>query len=198
MKSLMLLCLIFICSQIEAIGQSAQYNYRQGYRFINRAERNIDLGLYKRAGKQLAKAKESDYGFCGNAWADAFGNIYLLESEMHTKQQQYDAALAVLDSLENCAFGGDCNKRDSLIISNLYLKFGKDKVKSAIENADTIQIKHTTFFDIPYIELPELAYNFFLYEFQEMHFNETSYTEFTEDKIKEMLFAFKHNKYIVQ
>lgn len=194
----MLLCLIFICSQIEAIGQSAQYNYRQGYRFINRAERNIDLGLYKRAGKQLAKAKESDYGFCGNAWAAAFGNIYLLESEMHTRQQQYDKALAVLDSLENCYFGGDCNKRDSLIISNLYLKFGKEKVKSAIENADTILIKQTDYFDTPYIYLPELGYNFFLYAFQDVYFDDTSNTALTDDKIKEILFTFKHNKHLAQ
>jgi len=198
MKPLLLLCLICICSQIEAIGQSAQYNFRQGYRFINRAERNIELGLYKRADKQLAKAKESDYGFCGNAWGEAFADIYLLESQLYIQQNQYDSALAVLDSLGGCQLGGDCEKKDSLIISILYLKFGKEKVRSAIENANTISIKQSNYFNTPYIYLPELGYNFFMYAFQEMDFDDTTSTTFTDDKIKEILFAFKHNKYIAQ
>jgi len=131
MKTKLQLFLFFF--SIQCIGQIA-YDYKDGYEFILKAERNFKGGNIAKAEQFVEKAKKSNYGFCGNAWASAYGRINLLEARILNRKREFDKALAVLDSLNGCNIGADCNARDSLKIATLILKFGKEKVKESFEN----------------------------------------------------------------
>lgn len=65
MKSLAIYIILF-CIPSYSHGQT-KYNYVQGYKSIKKAERNVKYNNYKKASRMIAKAKNSNYGFCGNA-----------------------------------------------------------------------------------------------------------------------------------
>jgi len=48
-----------------------KYSYKEGYSFLNKAQKQIKKGKVENAKKLIVKAKESNYGFCGNSWASA-------------------------------------------------------------------------------------------------------------------------------
>ena len=60
-----LLSVIILFLATEGIAQ-------EGYDIIRLAEKKIAKGKLDRAEKLLDWAAESDYGFCGNAWMEAF------------------------------------------------------------------------------------------------------------------------------
>lgn len=140
-----------------------QYDYKQGYSFIRKAEKSLHAGDLSKAQKLIIKAKASNYGFCGNAWIESHSKINIIEVQILNSQKNYNKALLVLDSIKDCDFGADCNARDSLKVITLFQKFGKEKVKecfrkiTVINNAGNPEFE----FDSKYwVFLEELNYKF--------------------------------------
>ena len=147
---------------INAFGQTVhKYSYKQGYGFINKAEKNLKLRNLTKVEALLAKAKNSNYGFCGNAWVSAHSRIAIIEVELLNIQKQYDKALVILDSVNGCSFGASCSARDSLKIITLFLKFGEEKVKQSFKKINVINNPDYSDFDPTYwILLDDLNYKF--------------------------------------
>ena len=112
----------------------------QDYKYIRKAERLINSNInLNRAIKLLDKAENVNYGFCGNAWATAFWNINYLKARAYDKKEQYSMALAHLDSIKGCSFGGDCESSDALKYEILGKVFDNDEIKKALlEKSDSI------------------------------------------------------------
>lgn len=153
---------LLLFSYMSLLGQTVyKYDYNQGYKFIGGAEKNLKQGNLAKAEDYIAKAKISDYGFCGNAWASAHSMIAIVEVKLLNTKKQYDKALSVLDSVQGCSFGADCNTRDSLKIVTLFLKFGKEKVKQTFKKINVINHPEYPNFDQSYwVLLEDLNYKF--------------------------------------
>ncbi|UFH31386.1 hypothetical protein LNP04_15640 [Chryseobacterium sp. C-71] len=135
-KYILILYLIiptFIFSQ-----KNYKYSYNEGYLFLKKAQKQINKNNIKNARTLLNKAKDTNYGFCGNAWASANSEIKLIEAQILNINKNYDESLKILESIDGCSYGGNCIKRDSLKVKTLILKFGKDKVKNAFKNVNMI------------------------------------------------------------
>jgi hypothetical protein len=158
MKKLIIIILI-IAYPIKNFGQ-VKYDYNQGYIFIKKAEKTLNQGKIIEAEEFLGKAKLSNFGFCGNAWASAFGQINLIQTQVYIKRKEYDKALNPPDSIGGCGIGADCTARDSLKIETLMLKFGKQKVKEAFEKVNEINVNEIDFIKSYSINLPDLNYIF--------------------------------------
>ena len=152
--------LLLACLNVS--GQTVyKYDYQQGYKFIDKAEKNLRQGNLVKAEDFIAKAKISNYGFCGNAWASAHSMIAMIEVELFNTKKEYDKALVVLDSLQGCSFGGDCDARDSLKIVTLFSKFGKEKVKQSFKKVNAVNRSEYADFDQSYwVFLDDLNYKF--------------------------------------
>lgn len=149
---------------IKNFGQS-KYNYKQGYKFIIKANKNLNKGNLNRTDKFLKKARQSNYGFCGNAWAGAFGLINIIQAQVFNERKEFDKSLIILDSIYGCSFGANCDARDSLKVLTLILKFGKTKVKESFEQVNEIRITNAdslNFYNRYSIYFPELDYIFYL------------------------------------
>ena len=158
MKKLILI-LIILFLPIKFFGQ-LKYDYKQGYKFIKKAEKNLNQGNLIKAEEFLKKAKLSNYGFCGNAWASAEGQINLIQTQVYNKRKEFDKALNLLDSIGGCGLGANCEERDSLKVVTLILKFGKEKVKESFKNVTKLE-KTEKDYDIFYSAyLKELEYKF--------------------------------------
>lgn len=158
MKYLVIL-LVLLCSN-QILGQR-NYNYKQGYKFIAKAKENLDGNKLEKAEKFLAKARMSDYGFCGNAWLEAKSEIDLTQARIYNQRKEFDKALSLLDSIVACEFGADCATRDTLIIKTLVLKFGEQKVRNTLEKVTEITVKNDGDSDYACtVKLPELDYIF--------------------------------------
>lgn len=138
MKKIILILLLFFCS--KNFGQLS-YNFKQGYKFIKRAEKEIENGNLVKAEKLLEKANKSDYGFCGNAWASAKSQINLLQVQIFNERKEFDKSFSLLDSINACGIGADCEARDSLKIVTLILKFGKERVIQSFKNTKIVEKK---------------------------------------------------------
>lgn len=145
------------------------YSYKQGSRFMQKAEQKIASGDYDSAEKLLAKALKADYGFCGNAWYTSHSAIHLMQARIYKERKEYEKALAILDLVDGCNYGFDCSKRELVRIEMLIDKFGKEKVRDAFSGAVTKLIEEE-YFDVKYaVELPALDYSFsfpFSYEYE--------------------------------
>ncbi len=154
--------LLFLLAYINVLGQNAyKYDYKQGYKYIVKAKKNLNEGNLIKAEDFIAKAKLSNYGFCGNAWASANSRIAIIEAELLHTKKDYDKALAVLDSIQGCGFGADCMARDSIKIATLFLKFGKEKVKQSFKKVNAVNRAEYPNFDQNYwVFLDDLNYKF--------------------------------------
>lgn len=160
MKYFIIFC--YLLFPIKYFGQS-KYDYNQGYKFIKKAEKNLILGKLEKAEMFLEKAKLSNFGFCGNAWASAYGEINLIQTKIFNERKEYDKALNQLDSIRGCGVGANCVERDSLKIVTLILKFGKEKVKESfakVINVEKIEKEYDNFYSA-YIK--DLNYTFIFY-----------------------------------
>lgn len=155
----LIIILIIISFPTKTFGQK-KYNYKQGYKFIEKAENNLNNENLNKAEEFLRKAKLSNFGFCGNAWASAFGEINLIQTQIHNKRKDYDKALALLDSIDGCSIGANCEARDSLKVVTLILKFGKVKVKESFSNVTKIEKTEKEYETIYSVYLKELNYTF--------------------------------------
>jgi len=153
----LIIILIILSFSTKTFGQK-KYSYKQGYKFIEKAEKNLKKENLNKVEEFLRKAKLSDYGFCGNAWASAFGEINLIQTQIHNKRKDYDKALILLDSIDGCSFGANCEARDSLKVVTLILKFGKEKVKESFSNVTKIEKLEKEFETIYSVYLKELNY----------------------------------------
>jgi len=136
-----------------------QYTYDQGYEFIETARKLIKTGEYPKAERFLDMAARADYGFCGNAWSSANGEIGNTKAKIYIIQRYYDKALNTLETVGECAFGADCVTRDSLKISALIYKFGKTNVRAAFHEAS--DFKNPEILSNEYsVILPSLNYTF--------------------------------------
>ncbi|KGO88720.1 hypothetical protein Q765_02140 [Flavobacterium rivuli WB 3.3-2 = DSM 21788] len=111
------------------------YSYDEGYKFIEKAKNFINAGEYYKAEKFLDMAARADYGFCGNAWSSANGEIGNTKAEIYIIQRYYNKALNTLETVGECMFGSDCATRDSLKIMALIGKYGKTNVRAAFNEA---------------------------------------------------------------
>lgn len=135
-RNVLFLCFIFpifIFSQ-----KNYRYSYNKGYVFLKKAQKQINKNNIKKAKHLTSKAKDTNYGFCGNAWAHAQSEIKLIEVQILNADKNYNQSLKVLDSINRCSYGANCIKRDSLKVKTLILKFGKDKVKTAFKHVNQI------------------------------------------------------------
>lgn len=157
-----LLILLVLFSLPDLCQAQRRYNYKQGYRFIRKAYDNTSKGNLKRAERFLKKAKHSNYGFCGNAWISAFDRIYYIESLVCNERKQYDLSLRLLDSIDGCIFGANCEITDSVKMLTLMLKFGKSKVKESFDLIREITISQADSFNFEqyYLVFPGLDYKF--------------------------------------
>ena len=107
----------------------------QNYKHIKKATQliNSDKNLAK-ALWHLEKAEKVDYGFCGNAWMEAFWRIHFERARIYARKGNYHSTLSELDSIVTCAFGGDCVKSDSLKLEALFLMYGVENVTKALES----------------------------------------------------------------
>lgn len=138
-------------------------NAQDGYKLIKKAKSEIRKENYDKALKLLKSAEKADYGWCGNSYYYAMGDIGVLKSEIYNRQELYDESLKVLDSYFSCNFGVDCNKRDSMRIETLFLKYGKESVVSEFKNkiivSNSNTIKGNYMFDF-LIQMPTMNYSF--------------------------------------
>ncbi|WP_412464396.1 hypothetical protein [Flavobacterium mekongense] len=191
MKNLILILALFICS--KNFGQS-KYSYKQGYKFIKNAETAIKAGNLERAERNLEKAGNSNYGFCGNAWASAESQINLLKVEIYNQRKEFDKSFSVLDSIKGCGFGADCEARDSLKIVTLFLKFGKEKVKQSFKNVKSLDIKKIEFEPFYSVYLADLNYTFIFQDWDYTYFGDENKNLKNDEDIFIKLIE-KHNYY---
>ena len=138
-----------------------KFSYKQGYDFIKKAEKQIAKNNFDNAQKLVIKAKKSNFGFCGNSWAEANSKINLIESKILNSNRKYDESLKLLESIDQCGFGAYCAQRDYLKIETLFLKFGKEKVKNAFKNTNQISKNETEKYEDSYsVYIKEIDYNF--------------------------------------
>ena len=155
---------IFLCSGFVSAQENEEpvkivYSYKQGYRFIKKAEVSIKEKKYKKAFRLLDKAKKANYGFCGNSWITAYAQIDNLTVEIYLEEKRYREALEFLDTIGGCGFGADCNKRENLKITALINLYGKEAVKEALENSTDLIEAEEYNYDFDYsVYLPELNY----------------------------------------
>ncbi len=91
----------------------------------------VDNGKIYQAQRLLNKAKKEDYGWCGNASAEAFKKIHYQEARINIDLGNNEKAL---DLLNDCVcWAGPCEKVDSLKVELLIDKYGKEDVKKAID-----------------------------------------------------------------
>ncbi|MBB4807790.1 hypothetical protein HNP38_003106 [Chryseobacterium defluvii] len=153
---------IFLIFPVFIFGQKKyKYSYKEGYGFLAEAQKMIKEDKIKSAKILINKAKRTNYGFCGNAWIDANSQITLLEVQVLNKENNYDQSLNILDSLDECSYGADCDTRDYLKIETLILKFGKEKVKNAFKNVNKVSIINDYDYGESYSAfIKDLNYNF--------------------------------------
>ncbi|WP_178985106.1 hypothetical protein [Winogradskyella helgolandensis] len=140
--------------------QTEKYDYKDGYNFISKAEKSFKKNKLKKAEEYLVKARNSNYGFCGNSWAGAYSSIELLEAQIANKKKNYDLSLKILDSINGCSYGGYCNRRDVLKIETLFLKHGKNEVINAFKNVTEVNENHDDTNNPYSVFLKEFNYNF--------------------------------------
>ncbi|WP_289659846.1 hypothetical protein [Flavobacterium panacagri] len=157
MKKFILIVILLISSKDFA---QSRYNYKQGSKFIEKAQTEIQKGNLSEAQMNLEKAGKSNYGFCGNAWASAESKINLLKAEIFNRKNEFDKSLSVLDSMAGCGFGADCEARDSLKIVTLSLKFGSEKVKKSFKNVMAVKVKPPNIESSYSIYIADLNYTF--------------------------------------
>ena len=106
----------------------------QPYFHLNRAEKLIDKN--KRLGwalYHLRRAEAQDYGWCGNAWAEAYWGISYNRARVYYQRGKYKKALQELDSIETCMLGGYCKKSDSLKMQTLLSLYDTSTIREAIQ-----------------------------------------------------------------
>ena len=120
---------------------------QDGYGLIQDAKKLIIKNKLNKALYYLDEAKKGNYGFCGNAWDEAFWAINYNKAIIYQKKKEYDKSLIELDSIGGCSFGGDCEKSDSLKVAVLINKYGKEKIsKLFLEETSFIRNNTTTYF----------------------------------------------------
>ena len=174
MKIIILIFLI-ILFPFKNFGQ-LKYDYKQGYKFINLAQQKLNEGKLNKSEEFIGKAKLSNFGFCGNAWASAYGRINLIQAQIYIKHKDFDKALNLLDSIGGCGFGANCEARDSLKVSTLILKFGKEKVKESFNNVVKLEKNENNYDAIYSVYLKELNFTF--------NFNSSEYYNIDADEKK--------------
>ncbi|MEY5047253.1 MAG: hypothetical protein RLZZ175_612 [Bacteroidota bacterium] len=190
----LIIILIIISFSNKTFGQK-KYNYKQGYKFIEKAEKKLKNEKLNKAEEFLRKAKLSNYGFCGNAWASAFGEIYLIQTQIHNKRKDYEKALALLDSIDGCRFFEYCEAIDSLKVVTLISKFGKEKVKESFSSVIKIEKIVKDYKTIYSVYLKELNYTF-VFGNVEYYFFDTNGKKVEKDKIEnELLERIRNHKY---
>ncbi|AUC15812.1 hypothetical protein BTO06_11920 [Tenacibaculum sp. SZ-18] len=108
---------------------------------LDMTEEEIKKGDLERAKRQINILKNSESGFCGNSVAKIKGEISFLESKIAIKEKDYDKSLEILNSIkEECVFGNNCEKRDSLKIETLFMKYGKRTILSSFKNKEKLKI----------------------------------------------------------
>ena len=192
MKNYILILLLFSFS--KNFGQ-VEYNYKQGYKFIGRAGKEIENGNLTKAEKLLEKANKSNYGFCGNAWASAHSQINLLKVEIFNQRKEFDKSFSALDSIKGCGIGADCEARDSLKIITLFLKFGKEKVIKSFRKVKTVNKKEVNFEPLYSVFLSDLNYTFTFQDWDYRFFGEEEKSFDQEDPKNRFLNLIKKHNY---
>jgi len=145
---------------------SQENSYKDGLKFIQKANKAVECNKIEKAEDLINKASNIDYGFCGNIRIKVESEIEFLKAQIANKKQQHDIALRILDSITGCNLSVNCNKRDSLKIETLFLKYGKEEVKNSFSFLKKVYKIENEFNSFFMVNLSELNYEFtFGYEF---------------------------------
>lgn len=121
MKSIAFCCFCFL--SFHSFSQ-------KGYQFIERAEKQIEKGNYKKASRLLDKAGAADYGFCGLAWIEARFDIAANRAKIRAEKGEYLEAANDLNEMVN-------NSRydlESLRMTYFIRALGKERIKREIDS----------------------------------------------------------------
>lgn len=137
MKWIYLICLIVFAVNVN--GQSnTTCSSPEAYTYLTKANKALNKKNYNKASTYLSQAEAADNETCGKAWTEMKSRIRFVKAKIYNGEKNYDKALAVLEEMQGCNLGADCRARDSLKIVTLFLKFGKEKVKTAFKNAGNV------------------------------------------------------------
>lgn len=146
MKRLLSISIVFMLLLSNAFGQN-------GFKLIQKAQRNAKFNFDKRALNLLSKADSANYGFCGNAWAEGTSEIAKLRAIIYRKQPNPEK-LRMAYNLYNTevvltyGFTGNYEGYNETNVMYAIDAFGKEKVREALE-----------IFMVDFIENKELKFN---------------------------------------
>ncbi|MFZ1635592.1 MAG: hypothetical protein WAT43_17020, partial [Chitinophagales bacterium] len=155
----------FICLIVFKINVNGQSNTTcsspEAYNYLAKATKAVSKKNYNKATAYLSQAEAADNETCGKSWTEMKSSISLVNARIYNGKKEYDKSLAVLEELKGCNLGADCSARDSLKIITLYLKFGKEKVKTAFKNAGNVVFsEYNDYNSTCSVFLPDLNYKF--------------------------------------
>jgi|GEM_PF-6071223 len=101
-----------------------------GWKYLTAADQHIEDGNYSKARKALRKAQKGDYGFCGNAHAEAAVNIQKAKARIFTLEDKPKEAYEALNEVR-CGLAS-CQGIDYLKVEALVAAYGKAKVASEL------------------------------------------------------------------
>ncbi|MBK7440350.1 MAG: hypothetical protein WBP43_15625 [Chitinophagales bacterium] len=155
----------FICLIVFTVNVNGQSNTTcsspEAYTYLTKANKALNKKNYNKATDYLSQAETADNKTCGKTWTEMKGRISLVKAKIYNGEKDYDKALAVLNEMQGCNLGADCKARDSLKIVTLFLKFGKEKVKTAFKNAGNVVFsEYNDYNSTCSVFLPDLNYKF--------------------------------------
>jgi len=137
----------FIILSLFLINIKFELCAQKGFKIIQKAEQKYLDGNYSKSMKLLDKADKMDYGFCGNAWMDAYKAIHFLRAQNYIKTKNYQLARNHLDSIQSQ------DNYDSIRIITYQLELGKDSLRkmidASLEKAFISCIDYTCYANIP-------------------------------------------------
>lgn len=103
---------------------------QDGFKIIRKAEKQFEKKHYQKTLNLLAKADTADYGFCGNAHAQADNHINFLYAKTYMAMNQYANARK---HLKYNTFCGNRYQIDSMIWVSYQMQYGKDSLSKMVD-----------------------------------------------------------------
>lgn len=104
---------------------------QSGFDLIRAADQAVEDEHYAKAKKYLEDAAKADYGFCGNAWNDAFTFIQETYFRMYLKQGEYAEARKTLMEIDEWF---SISKPDSLVLMLYIGELGAPRILQDIDS----------------------------------------------------------------
>lgn len=131
-----LLFIFFLCFSVPLLA-------KDGFKFIEKAEKKIEKKKYAQAMKLLEKADSANYGFCGNAWIDARYAIMMNKLKIYDAENDPISAVKLLNQ-PIMYWNLD---EDSLRMVHFIRLFGKEVIKRELDSMINSYTYHERFFE---------------------------------------------------